>query len=138
QPDRATLDGLLGRLTFKASPTFAAGVLDALGQSTAAELGQAIVARWGQFTPTLRAKALDVLLRRPEWSRALLDGLDKGTLATTDLSAGQSQQLAGHPDKKIAARARKILARGGSLPSPDRQKVLDGLLHLTKKTGNAA
>jgi uncharacterized protein len=58
------------------------------------------------------------------------------TVAASDLSADQAQQLSGHPDEKLAARAREVLARGGRLPSPDRQKVIDDLLHVTERTGD--
>jgi hypothetical protein len=40
-------------------------------------------------------------------------------------------------DKKIASRAKTILARGGGLPSADRQKVIDDLMPLTKQSGSA-
>src|SRR5262249_4347900 len=38
----------------------------------------------------------------------------------------------------IAERATKLLAGGGRLPNPDRQKVVDALLPLAKKTGDKA
>ena len=97
-----------------------------------------LVAHWGQFTPQVRRQAIDILLRRPEWSRALLDAIEQKALATSDLSTGQSQQLASHPDKAIAGRARSLLAQGGGLPNPDREKVLQSLLAVTEKTGNVA
>jgi uncharacterized protein len=135
-PDRETLDGLLAEVTAKASPTLASGLLDAAGLASSPHLGAAIVARWGQLTPPLRQQAFDILLRRPEWSRALLDGLEGRAFGANDLGADQAQQLAGHPDRQIAERARKLLSQGGSLPSPDRQKVLAGLLPLAERTGD--
>jgi putative heme-binding domain-containing protein len=77
-------------------------------------------------------------LRRPAWTRALLAGLDKGQIDKDDLSLDQVQLLSRHPDKAIAAQATKLLARGGRLPSPDRQKVLDTLLPLAKLHGDKA
>ncbi len=67
---------------------------------------------------------------------ALLDAMDKGTVPASDLSLDQAQQLTNHPDKKLAERARVLLARGGRLPSPDRQKVLDEYMPLVEKTGD--
>src|SRR5262249_8489875 len=67
-----------------------------------------------------------------------LDAVEKGKLTLSDLSLEQKQGLAGHPDRKIAARAKALLAKGGALPSPDRQKVIDELMPLTKKAGDAA
>ncbi len=135
-PDRETLDGLLAEVTAKASPALATGLLDAAGLASSPHVGEAIIARWGQLTPPLRRQAFDILLRRPEWSRALLDGLESRAFSASDLGADQAQQLAGHPDRQIAERARKLLAQGGSLPSPDRQKVLAGLLPVAERTGD--
>jgi putative membrane-bound dehydrogenase-like protein len=137
EADRSTLDGLLAQVSPKASPALSAGLLDAAGQVNSPEVAPVLIERWVQFTPRLRQQAAAILLNRPEWSLALLEALDKGTVSATDLSLDQSQQLTRHPDKKIADRARVILDRGGRLPSPDRQKVLDEYLPLTEKTGDA-
>ncbi|HEY7156531.1 MAG TPA: PVC-type heme-binding CxxCH protein [Gemmataceae bacterium] len=137
QPDRAVLESLLAEVSPKASPVLSAGILDAAGGVTSPELAGLLVERWNQLTPRLRQQAAAILLRRPEWSTTLLDAMDKGTVPATDLSLDQSQQLTNHPDKKLAARARAILARGGRLPSPDRKKVLDEYMPLVEKTGDA-
>jgi putative membrane-bound dehydrogenase-like protein len=135
--DRSVLDSLLAEVSPKASPTLSAGILDAAGLATSPEVAAVLIEHWSQFTPRLRQKAVAILLSRPEWSRALLDDMDKGTVPATDLSLDQSQQLTNHPDKKLAERARTILARGGRLPSPDRKKVLDEYVPLIEKTGDA-
>src|SRR6185503_13615382 len=58
-------------------------------------------------------------------------------LQLADLSLDQKQALANHPDRQIANRSRRLLEAGGSLPNPDRQKVLDELLPLVKEQGDA-
>src|SRR5262249_51744557 len=82
--------------------------------------------------------AVRLLLARPESTRALLDCLEKGQLQLGELSLDQKQALSLHPNPRIAGRARRILERGGALPNPDRQKVIDSLLAVTKKSGDAA
>ncbi|HMF17773.1 MAG TPA: PVC-type heme-binding CxxCH protein, partial [Gemmataceae bacterium] len=138
QPDQKTLEKLAAELTIQASPSFSAGILDAVSATNSPALGEVLVARWRQLTPKLQQKSLTILLQRPEWSKSLLTALEKNLIAVGDLSTDQGQLLANHPDEKIAARAKAILARGGALPSPDRQKVLESMLHLTEKTGNVA
>ncbi len=136
--NESSLTPLLEQITPQAAPAFTRGILDALGQSTAAEVGPALVKRWAELTPAARPTALSVLLRRPAWTRALLDGLEKDQIDKTDLGIDQVQLLSKHPDRAIASRAQKLLAGSGRLPSPDRQKVLDSLLPLAKKHGDAA
>jgi putative membrane-bound dehydrogenase-like protein len=136
QPEAAELQKLLGQLNVQASPTFAAAVLDAVGQVNAPELSTMLLARWGRLTPKLQKQALGVLLQRPQWSQDLLAALETNKVSATDLTLEQGQALASHPDDAIAKRAKALLARGGALPSPDRQKVLDELLPLTEQKGD--
>jgi putative heme-binding domain-containing protein len=77
------------------------------------------------------------VLARADWTRTLLTALEKNKVRLTDLSLEQKQALAAHPNKALAGRAKKLLARGGGLPDPDRQKVVELLLPLTKRKGDA-
>ena len=63
---------------------------------------------------------------------------EKGTADLGVLSLDQKQALAAHPDRQIARQARELLAKGGGLPNADRQKVVEELMPLTQKKGDAA
>jgi putative heme-binding domain-containing protein len=78
-----------------------------------------------------------VLLLRPEGVTALLDGLEAREMQLGDLKLDQRQALSVHPNKTLAERAKKLLAAGGGLPSPDREKVLQELIPVALKSGNA-
>ena len=54
------------------------------------------------------------------------------------LSLDQTQALAAHPDRSIAERAKALLAKGGGLPDPDREKVIQALAPIVLKGGDAA
>jgi putative membrane-bound dehydrogenase-like protein len=136
--DADTVKALLEQITPQTSPALTRGLLEALGQSTSEAVGPALVERWAELTPSARDPALAVLLRRPVWTKALLAALEQGQIDKTDLGVEQAQQLSRHPDEAIATRARNLLAGGGRLPDPDRQKVLDALLPLAKRHGDAA
>lgn len=77
-------------------------------------------------------------MRRPEWTRALLEALKTGGITIAELGADHSQRLANHPDSAIASSAKEILAKGGRLPNQDRLRVLDEYLSLAAKQGDAA
>jgi putative membrane-bound dehydrogenase-like protein len=134
--DNATLEQVLDVISPRTPPALTSGVLDAVGQSKAPGMGEALVKRLDAWTPAARTTAIRILLGRPAATQALLDALDRGGVKLTDLALDQKQALADHPDKAVAARAKKILARGGDLPNPDRQKVVDRILPLAKKTGD--
>ncbi|MCY2966608.1 MAG: c-type cytochrome, partial [Planctomycetota bacterium] len=78
-----------------------------------------------------------VLLLRPDSVVALLDGIEARTLQLGDLKLDQKQALAAHPNKALADRAKKLLEAGGGLPSPDRVKVLEELLPVATRGGDA-
>lgn len=132
------VEKLLESLTPRTSPALAVGIVESLGASTAAESGEAIVAGLDRLTPAVRSVAIAVLMRRPAWTASLLEAIDRGELLLSELSLDQKQSLAAHPDEAVRRRARAVLERGGSLPSADRQQVLDELLPLARTTGDAA
>jgi putative heme-binding domain-containing protein len=136
--DKDTAEVLLDLITVNTPPELASGLLDALRGSDAKETGALILERLPTLTPSVRAGGLSVLLSRPEWIRALLDSADKGQIKITELSLDQRQMLAQHPDGRIRRKTEDLLKRGDALPNPDREKVLQELLPITKETGDAA
>jgi putative membrane-bound dehydrogenase-like protein len=136
--DEASARQLLELVTPRTSPELAQGLLDAIARSDAGPVGAIVAERIPTLTPAGRAAALRLLLGRTDWTAALLDAIDKGTIPLHDLSLDQKQRLASHPAATIAERAKKILARGGGLPNPDREKVITERVALTRRTGDPA
>jgi putative heme-binding domain-containing protein len=134
--DNEALTQLLDNISPRTPPALTAGLLEAVGASKAPGLGTALVERLDSWTPAARTAAIRILLLRPAATKALLDAMEKGSVRLSDLALDQKQALAAHPDNAIAGRARKLLARGGDLPDPDRQKVVEKLTPLAKKTGD--
>src|ERR1019366_8461492 len=134
--DAKLLDLMLDTITPRSSPAFAAGMIEALGNSSSANIGAALLQRMPSFTPQARSVALRVLLSRPASTRQFLDAVEKGQVTFNELPLDQKQALATHLDAKIAKRAKALLAKGGGLPNADRQKVVEEFLPLLKKTGN--
>ncbi len=135
--DDNAVSKILDALSARSSPELAAGLLEALGGSQAPSLGKALVAKLGDLSPSARTNAMRLLLSRTAATRALLGAVEKGQFDITELSLEQRQALSSHSDKTISTLARKLLAKGGGLPSADRQKVIDEMLDATKKKGDA-
>jgi putative heme-binding domain-containing protein len=136
--DLETVAKLLDMISPRTSPELSTGLLEAVGRSQAADGGAAVAERLGEFTPGIRPVAIRVLLGRSEWTESLLEALQDGTLRPSDLSLDQQQALAAHPDRRLAARFRRLLESGGGLPNPDRQKVIEELMPLTERMGDVA
>jgi putative heme-binding domain-containing protein len=136
--DKETVQSLLELVTPRTPPDVAAGILRALQVSDSANTGDLVLERLAQQTPTVRAAGVVLLLSRPEWTRALLKGLEQGQVQLADLSLDQRQALAQHPDRSIRRFASDVFRKGGVLPNADRQKVLEEFLAITKVKGDAA
>lgn len=136
--DGSIVEQLLETIRPQSSAAYSTGVLDALGNSTADDLGALLVERVAGFTPDLKRAALRSLLSRPASTAAFLKGVEEGKAVLADLSLDQKQALAAHPDRSIRERAKKLLAAGGGLPNADREKVVKELLPVTERTGDPA
>ncbi|MBL9080565.1 MAG: c-type cytochrome, partial [Planctomycetales bacterium] len=136
--DEAVVVKVLNLLTPRTSPELAGGLLQALAASEVEAVGRLTVAKLGAVTPAARTAAVKLLLVRETWTPALLNALEKGTVGVAELSLDQKQALASHPNNVLRNRAKKLLAAGGGLPNPDRQRVLDELHPLTERKGDVA
>jgi putative membrane-bound dehydrogenase-like protein len=135
--DAKTAEAILDAVTARTPPTLSSGLLDALSTSTAKEVAPGVIERFAGWPPSARAAGLRLLLARTESTRILLDAFEKNQVQVGELTLDQRQSLATHPNRAIATRARTLLERSGGLPNPDRQKVIDQFVSVTKKTGDA-
>lgn len=135
--DASVVTLLLDQITPQLSPNLAEDLLGALSGSAANNVGVELIQRLPQFSPRAKTPALAILLARADATATLLDAVEGQKVDFAELTLDQRQALAAHPSKAIAARAKKLLARGGGLPSADRDKVLQELLPLAQIKGDA-
>ena len=128
---------VLALVTARTPPDLVRGFIGAMARSDAPEVGPLLVDALGPMTPAARRASMLALLGKTDWTGALVSGIEKGKVALSLLSLDQSQALASHPDSKIAERAKALLARGGGLPDPDREKVIQALSPIVMKGGDA-
>jgi putative membrane-bound dehydrogenase-like protein len=136
--DAGVVESLLESITAQSGVGYSTGVLEALSASTTEGIGGALVDKLDSLTPEVKRAALRSLLSRPATSLALLAGFESGKVSLTDLSLDQKQALANHPDRTVRELAKKLLAMGGGLPNPDREKVVKELMPLTEQVGDPA
>ena len=136
--DSKVVETLLALITPRTSQGLAIGLVDAVGQSASPAVGTAMVAKFAAMTPIVRNAAVLNVLSRAEWTSAFLDGVERGDVSLKQLSLPQTQALAVHPDSVIASRAKTLIARGGGLPDPDRQKVIDQIALVALQGGDPA
>ena len=126
---------LLALLQPSQPPEVRASALSALGRYPGTKPAEELLQHWSTFSPFLRNTALDLLLRRPERIRLLLESIERGALRSTDLSAAQQAQLRSHRDTSIREQAMEVLGRP---PTDTRQVVLEKFLPALQLAGDAA
>jgi putative membrane-bound dehydrogenase-like protein len=129
---------ILDRLGPQTDPALSVGLIEAFRSSRSAELGKLLVGSMDRFTPKLRETSIKVLLARVESTKALLDGIKTGKVLPSELATSQVQALFNYPDREIQRLSKEIVNQGGALPNPDRQKVFESLLPITKVSGNVS
>ncbi|MBA4146531.1 MAG: c-type cytochrome [Verrucomicrobia bacterium] len=95
--------------------------VNALGRFDQARVADQMVQRWGNFTPRVRDEAVTMLLARPARAGVLLDAVQRGTIARSQLNSTQEKFLRTHRDKTIQAKANAVLVEVTS----QRQDVID-------------
>ena len=129
---------LVDLITPQLIPEVATGLVQALEASRSEAVGEMLIARLDTMTPMMKSAAISVLLKRRTGTRTLLDAATDDKLSLSDLAIDQREFLRSHPDQAIAARAKELLAKGGSLPSADRQNVIQMYLPSIKRPGDLA
>jgi putative membrane-bound dehydrogenase-like protein len=136
--DEPVVKKLLDLIDPRTSPELAAGLIEAVSSSQSPVAGKDLVEILPRLAPSVRAQVLRALLGRSDWSPALVEAFEQDKARISELALDQKQALAAHPNRGVAARAKRLLAQGGGLPDPDRQKVIDQLSAQVSDGGDGA
>jgi putative membrane-bound dehydrogenase-like protein len=131
QEDRELLIKLLVPQT---EPELQAAAVASLGRLRDGRVPEDLLRGWKGYAPPLRARILDVLLQRDDWSRAVLDAVEHQQILVFEIDAVRRQRLLQHRDASVRQRAARLLA---SAVNPDRQKVVASYRSVLNLKGHA-
>ena len=131
EEDIQRLGGLLAARYSSAVQRAALAELARQKQRSAAD---ALLAGWTGYSPALRIDALNVLLGRPDWCRALLAAVQNGAISAGQISAPFQERLLNHPDRAVKQRAADLF----TATSRDRNALLRQYSGVANLTGDAA
>jgi putative membrane-bound dehydrogenase-like protein len=136
--DVAVARRIVDMITPHSTPEFNAGMIRALRQCEAKELGPIVLEHLGKFTPTVRDAGLELMLSRPVLATELVGGLESGTVKIGELSLTQRDRLSNVPDRDLRVRAKSLLAKAQENVSSDRKQVLADYADLATSKGDVA
>jgi len=127
-----------GLMTNDASPALKRRVIEALGATGDKAAGAALLAALPKLPFDLRELAFGQLIRRSDWSAALVDALAAKQLDPATLGLANLFRLRTHSDEAIATRATKVLAELRGPEQQEKDVVIAKLRPDVIKPGNVA
>jgi putative heme-binding domain-containing protein len=113
---------LTGFLSPQTAPELQTAAVSTLGRISEGSVPKLLLEGWKGYGPGLRSQILDVLLRREQWVKQLLDAIESKQILAIEIDAGRRQRLLQQKNAALRERAAKLFA--GTI-NTDRQKVLD-------------
>lgn len=103
---------LLGKLLQLQQPTpVQAAALDTLASFPEPSVAEMTLTAWPGFSPTLRKRAIELLLSRPRWIEPFLDAVETNKVGRGELDAARLELLKQHPDKQVALRVKSLFGQ---------------------------
>jgi putative membrane-bound dehydrogenase-like protein len=135
-PDRQQEDlkALAGLLVPQTAEELQAAAIAQLGRLHDPQVPGLLLRGWKRYGPGLRTQALDALLARADWMKAVLDAVEGKKILPFEIDAARRQRLLDSKNAALRKRAATLLA--GAV-STDRHKVVDSYRPALKLTGDA-
>jgi uncharacterized protein len=130
-----TIGGLLGK---EGSPAFQRKLIEALGAISEPEVGALVVDAFANLPAELKDVAFAQLIKRADWSLALVDGLKGGKVTAPSLGPANIYRLRNHSDKQVAQRASAVMEELRGPEAREKAALVAQLEPEVSKPGNAA
>jgi hypothetical protein len=136
--DPSAIQQLVDLITPQMDSSLATGLVGTLADARAGEAGAVIVDKIPGWTPSVKQAAIGQMMTKTAWAKILVDAVKANMVPLTELALDQRTALANHPDKALAAEAKRLIESKGGLPSADRQKVIEQLASISTTKGDPA
>ncbi len=113
------------------------GAITALGETNEPAVGAALCAAFNKMPADAQAMAFETLLRRADWTLALLDAIAAGKVDPAKFGPANAFRLRTYPDKVVAKRASEMLDQLTPLTKA-KNEIIAKLAPLVEKPGDAA
>jgi putative heme-binding domain-containing protein len=130
-----SVPALIPLATGEPSQTVRIAAIATLSRFDDPQIGEKLLEDYAAQTPAVRGAILDCLLARPERVALLLEAIESGGIAVSELGPTRVTRLTKHRDAAVRARAEKLVA--AAVPA-DRREVMAKYEPALKRGGDAA
>ena len=134
---RESVPALLGILEKPKSATLQGAALSALQRFPDKKVAEAVLELYPRMNTGLRLRARNALISRPVWATGLLDAVDAGRIAPTELSVDQLQQIVALKDGALAKRVEQRWGKVQAGSDEEKQNTLNRLRLVLNPSGAA-
>ena len=107
--NQAILPALTTILDGSGSDSLKEGVLSAVGDVVGKDIGSVLIDFFMNQEGGLKLKAIDQIIKRPNWAQELIKRMGDGDIKPVDLGPGNLARLRTHPDRGTARAATRLL-----------------------------
>jgi putative membrane-bound dehydrogenase-like protein len=120
-----------------ASASLKQRVIEALGAVNDPVIGPPLAGSFPKLSPQLQEAAFSQIIKRKEWSLALIDALKDGTVSPAMLGPTAVHRLRTHSDRAVARRANSVIEELRGPEAKQKEELIARLTPLVEKAGNA-
>lgn len=88
--------------------------IEALAEGNQPGIATHLISAWRSLTPTIRSRALDVLLSRKQWVGPLLAAVEAHTVLTSEVDPAHQARLNQYPDPELRKKAQQNFAQSSA------------------------
>lgn len=98
------------------------------------EVGKTLLGGWNSYAPALKREVLDAMTTRADRALQLLEAVQQGLIAPSEIDLTRAQQLKQHPDRRVKSKAEAVFT---AVVNADRAKVVADYASVAELKGNA-
>ena len=118
-----------------ASAQLRGNVLASLGRSESDQVAKVVLDAWPNLTPALRRDAIELLVQRPSWSRALLAAIESEKVDASAVNPMQARSMAAGAGEDIRAKVENLWGAVRTDRNPQREAVIAQSRRLVRSLG---
>ncbi len=119
-----------------ASPALQRRVVEALGGTGDAAVGATLAELYSKVSPEMQDAVFSQIVKRRDWSLALVESVQKGTIQLASLNPSAVHRLRTHADGAVAKRANEMVEQLRGPEVKEKNALIDKYALAVEKPGN--